>query len=133
MLNKVISSALTFLLFPMATVLKTWRTSYFPSYKLCIVRCKSNLIFTGHRSTTKGNIYTTMSNSEYTYDKALTFESCEDCENLLPLFSNKFLDGVLKFMLAMMKPLPNPRSLSTQKTQDVILFQNNTMGLIYLR
>jgi len=40
--------------FFMATVLKTWRSSYSHSYKLCTIRCKSDFILTGRRSTTKG-------------------------------------------------------------------------------
>jgi hypothetical protein len=68
----------------MAATLKTWRFSYFHSYTLCIVKCKSDFILTGRRSTTKRELDTTRADSEYANDTAFTFASREDCEKTTP-------------------------------------------------
>jgi hypothetical protein len=77
-------------IFFMAAVLKTWRSSYSHSYKLCTVRCKSDFILTGRRSKTKGELDTTVADSEYADDTAFTFESREDCEKTTPLIFKHF-------------------------------------------
>ena len=66
-------------IFCMVAILKCWHSpSYSHSYKLCMVKCKSDLRLTGRRSTTERELYLEVTDSEYVENTTFTFESREE-------------------------------------------------------
>ena len=122
---------LELLIFVMAEVLKTWRSSN--SYKWCTLRCKTGFQLSRRKLATKGDTEINILDSEYANDTAFTFDSREECEIVTPLIIKHFAHWGLKFMSVQRKKTPNQRSCSSQKVRDVTQILQTTMAMIYSR